>query len=271
MNGKTLKLAVSLTIIVITASSYSYAQRVVCDVKVTLEKMPLENQTKLTFLQSELANYMNIYDWTENEFKYNLNCQLEVAFSEAKTISYEDRYVATIVISNGVDLQYADKRWEFSLRQDERLEHSETFHPFTSLIDFYNYLILAHEYDKLYRMGGDRYLDMANQINESAKFDVQYYKGWDRRSDIINTLRSEERKEYRKLIYYYFTGIYFYDQKDKKKAVQFLSAALEQVKKVSPDVLKRFFEVNYYALHRALKSLKLEDKARSIEKFAPES
>ena len=266
-----MKIIISLALLLTWVSVPSYAQRIVCTVGVNVERLPLDSQTKLAGLQNELENYMNGFDWTENEFQYDLNCQLEVAFSEAKTISYEDRYQAAIIISNGIDLQYADKRWEFALALNEKLDHSTSFHPFTALIDFYTCLILAYEYDKLFVLGGDRYLDIAHQINESAKFNLQYYKGWDRRAELIAEIKSESNKDYRRLIYNYHTGMYFFKQKDNDNAVKFLNAAMNLVKRIPKEQLNRFFDVNYTDFINALKKLKAKEQAKFIEQFNPES
>ena len=247
-----------------------YGQKIVCKVEIMLEKMPLENQTKLKYLQDELVSYINDYDWSEDEFQYDLNCELVVAFDEAKTVSYEDRYTATIIITNGVDLQYADKRWTFALKPSESLNHSSSFHPFTSLLDFYINLLLAYEYDKLYEFGGDRYYDAAHQINETAKFNTQYYRGWDRRSELITDLRNERQKPYRKLLFHYFTGYYFYEAGDPENAAGHLKNAIRQVKRIRKDKLNRFFEVNYIYFMKALKKMKMFEEAKYLETFKPE-
>ena len=244
-------------------------QKIVSKVNIMLEKMPIENQTKLSFLQRELESYLNDYEWSEDEFQYDLNCELAIAFDEAKTISFEDRYTATIIITNTVDLQYADKRWTFALQPNESLRHSSSFHPFTSLIDFYVNMILAREYDKLYEYGGDKYYDAAYQINELAKFNTQYYKGWDKRTDLITSLRADNNKPYRKLLFHFNTGYYFYEMGDPENAVPHLKNAVILIKSIPKNKRDRFFEVNYTNFLNALKKLKLSEEAKYIETFKP--
>ena len=263
-------ITVYILILIVIAVSLCYGQKIVCKVEIMLEKMPLENQTKLKYLQDELASYINDYDWSENEFQYDINCELAVAFDEAKTVSYEDRYTATIIITNGIDLQYADKRWTFALKPNESLNHSSSFHPFTSLLDFYINLLLAYEYDKLNEFGGDKYYDAAYQINEIAKFNTQHYRGWDRRSELITDLRDERQKPYRKLVFHYFAGYYFFEAGDSENAAAHLMNAVRLVKSIPKNELERFFEVNHFNFLKALKKLKMFEEAKYLETFKPQ-
>lgn len=232
--------------------------------------MPLENQDKLSFLRDELENYMNDFEWTENEFGYDLNCQLEIAFDEVKTISYEDRYVATIIISNGIDLQYADKRWLFALDRGERLVHSSSFHPFSSLIDFYMNLILGHEFDKLFDLGGEEYYDAAKQLGESAKFSTQYYKGWDRRNITMAETIDQKNEPYRKLLFHFYTGLYFYDSRDFENAKPHLGRAAGLIKRVDVKKLDRFYDLNYLYFSQALKAMKMPEELKALDYYKPE-
>lgn len=248
----------------------AYCQKITCEVKVSLEKMPLENQEKLTFLQNELDTYINAYDWTENEYGYEVACQMEIAFDEVKIVNYEDRYTATIIVSNGVDLQFADKRWVFSMAKGERLAHSSSFGSFTGLIDFYFNLILAHEFDKLSRLGGEKYLDAAKVIGESAKFSTQYYKGWDRRNELAVELASENNKPYRLIQFHTFHGTYFYEEKDRENAAIHFKYAVGLLNKIPPEKLKRYYELYYITLSKALKEMKMTGELEVLNSMKPE-
>jgi hypothetical protein len=264
------KILVFTPIVIAIASGACFGQKIVCQVKVSTEKMPQDYQSKLTFLQDELFNYINSFDWTENEFGYNVNCQLEVAFDEVKYSGYEDRYTATIVVSNGIDLQYADKRWMFTLSPGEALQHSSNFHPFTSLVDFYFNLIIAFEYDKLNDLGGTKYLDAAKYINESAKFSTQYYKGWDKRTELLADLMSDGNIPYRKLQFHYFTGYYFYQVQEPENAMPHLNRAVFLLKNIPPEKLSRFYELNYIFFSKALNDLKMTNEAKTLDAYKPE-
>ena len=220
--------------------------------------MPLENQEKLSYLRDELDLYINSWNWTDDEYNYDIECELEIAFDEIRVVGYEDRYTATMIVANGVDLQYADKRWVFALQPNERLQHSSAFHPFTGFLDFYFYLLLAHEFDKLTRLGGEEYYDKALLVSESAKFSSQYYKGWDRRSDLIEELRKDENKPYRQCFFHFFNGYAFYKAGDGDNAKLHFQRLANQLRRVPETKRKRFYELNYLQMKKAMEKLGLE-------------
>jgi hypothetical protein len=242
-------------------------QKIVCNVTITPDKLPQENQMKLSYLKDELQDYTNNYEWTENEFDYEIECELELAFSQAQVVSYEDRYTATLVISNGKDQLYADKRCTFPLQEKERLVHSSSYHPFTSLIDFYFYLLIGYEYDKLYEFGGDEYYQLAKELSISSKSAIQYYKGWDRREDIITGILDEKNRKHRLLMYNYYTGYYFYEENDFEQAEPYLLEAVKLLKNIPPDKRDRFLQLNYKNFNNALIKMQLKDQAAKLKTY----
>jgi len=236
-------------------------------VTISPEKLPQENQMKLAYLKDELESYINNYEWTENEFDYNIECELELAFSQAQVVSFEDRYTATLVISNGIDLLYADKRCTFPLQENERLEHTSSYHPFTSLVDFYFYLLIGYEYDKLYEFGGDKYYQLAKELSISSKSANQYYKGWERREDIIAAILDEKNKKHRLLIFNYYTGYYFFEEKDFDQAEPYLLEAVKLLKNIPPEKRDRFLELNYKNFNDALLKMQLKDPAAKLKTY----
>lgn len=265
-NSQVLRILILLYSVIFIFASSGFAQKIDCKVRVNTEQMPLENQMKLSYLLEELETYINNYEWSEDEFGYEMNCEMEIGFTDRQTVSYEDRYTATIILSNGIDLLYADKRCSFKLDQDERLMHSSAYHPLTALIDFYFYLILAYEYDKLYEFGGDKYYQMCEEISINAKTVTQFYKGWDRRSDQLRELKGNNNKPFRQLMYNYFTGYYFFSvENDYEQAQPFLIKAVGLLNKVPSEKMSRFFELNYANFRKALKRLKLNKEAGTLD------
>ena len=248
------------------AQNLAFAQKIKCLIRVNIENLPIESQQNLAYLQEELDTYINNYEWTEDEFGYDINCEMELAFTERKTVSYEDRYTATIIISNGIDLLYADKRCSFALEKNESLRHSSSHHPFTAVIDFYVNLILAYEYDKLYKFGGDKYYQLCEETNINAKTVSQFYKGWDRRSDLLRDLKGKNNKKYRELMYNYSTGYFYFSvEKDFEQSAVYLKKAVELLKMIPSERLDRFMELNYANFKKALKRMKMNSDAQILE------
>ncbi|MBL7191641.1 DUF4835 family protein [bacterium] len=260
----------SLISAVIILATNCAAQKIICEIRINLDKLPSESQPKLRRLSDEVDNYINNYEWTEDEFQYDMTCEMEIAFSKAMSTSYEDRYEASFVISNGVDLHYADKRWVFALNEGESPTHSSVFHPMTAMLDFYIYLILAHDYDKLKKFGGDQYYDQALAVSESAKFATQYYFGWDRREELLKQLVSPSSKPYRELIWHYYTGYYFYESGETDAAKEHLLAAVNILPRVNEDKLKRFYDLNYINFTEALEKLGEKEAAAKLPQYKNE-
>ncbi len=229
------------------------AQRLVASVTVDFVRLPQENQNKLIGLEKIIEAYINQREWGLDDYGYNVPLDFEIHFEEAKAISFEDRYSARVVVSNQSNAQYIDRRWEFPLEPGVQLIHSEQFEPFRSFIDYYVFMILGHEFDKVKKFGGQEYFESARRIVQNARFSSRYFLGWDKREEWVEELLSEISGHTRYLNFLYYTGEWlYYDERDREAAKQYLLYAIKQLDKVPEEKLKRFFELNYYNYANAL-------------------
>ena len=150
-------LIILVAILIVPAS----AQRIQAKIEVTLDKLPMDNQQRLSDLQAQLDRYINAYEWCPNNYNYTVPVSINIYFEEAKATSREDRYEARLIISNESDVQYSDYRWDFDLDAHPQLAHSPTYNAFTGMIDFYMYLILGFEFDRIEKLGGRDYFQKA--------------------------------------------------------------------------------------------------------------
>ena len=234
-------------------------QEIEATVEVVLDKLPLENQQKLANLSVELERYLNRHEWCPNNYGYKVPVSVNVYFEEAKATSREDQYDARFIISNQSDVQYSDYRWEFNLDQNPRLDHSATYHPFTGLIDFYVYLILGFEFDRIEKLGGRDYFQYTRNTLEQAKFG-RFIRGWDRRENILNDILSDENQPVREMRFYYYTGIYYYEFQEFADAKLYLKKALSYFEKIPEDAMERFYSLNYHQMGLALRQLEMQDE-----------
>ena len=234
-------------------------QEIEATVEVVLDKLPIENQEKLTNLSGELERYLNRHEWCQNEYGYKVPVSVNVYFEEAKATSREDRYEARFIISNQSDVQYSDYRWEFNLDQNPRFEHSTTYDPFTGLIDFYIHLIIGFEFDRIEKLGGRDYFQNARNVVEQAKFG-RFILGWDRREDILNDILSDESQPTREMKFYYYTGIYYYEFRELPDARIYLKKALSYLENLPDDDRERFFSLNYHQMGLALRQLDMQEE-----------
>lgn len=242
-----------LLIILFTAQPVS-AQRVVASVKVSLEKLPQQNQNKLQGLDRIIEAYINQNQWAPNDYEYEVPFDIEIFFEEAMPVEFEDRYKAQVVVSNRSNMQYSDKRWQFPLEPGVQLLYDEQFDPFRSFIDYYLYMLLGYEFDKVKKFGGTSYFETARRIVQQARFSSRYFLGWDRREEWVEDQLDEENDVIRYVNYLYYTGEWlYYDQRDREAARQYLLYCAKQLPKIEQeDKLKRFFDLNYYNFGNAL-------------------
>ncbi|MFH1942434.1 MAG: DUF4835 family protein [bacterium] len=214
-----------------------YAQQIKADVKLTLERLPLQKQQKLKDFAEVIETYINDYDWTGELSDEVIPVSIRI-FLMDNSVSYEERYSGTFLISNNSDIQYFDKYWRFPYQSGEPVIHNENvFHSFTGFLEFYMYLIIGGEYDKYGRFLGTRFFERAKNISIQAKFDVQFMVGWKEREELVDKILSEENKPFRMMKDLFFLGISYVGEEDstaRKYCSQALSV-LDEILEKDPD------------------------------------
>ena len=141
--------------------------------------------------------YNALTDWTGEIFDEPVSIKVQIVLLD-KSLSYEDRYSGTFLISNNADLQYYDKYWLFPYQPGQSLNHfTDGYDPLGGFLDFYVYLILASEYDKFGEFLGNPYFDLAKQIADQGMFNTQFRVGWRERTEFITGLLSDEHRPFR--------------------------------------------------------------------------
>ena len=191
-----------------------YAQRVRSDVRLMLERLPLEKQELLKNFSEDMEVYISDYDWTGEFSDEEIPVTIQIFLTD-NSVSYEARYSGTFLITNNSDIQYYDKYWRFPYEAGDPILHNENvFDPFTGFIDFYVYLILGGEFDKYGQFLGTPFYERAKQISDQAMFNVQFQWGWQERSELIDKILSEENKPFRTLKDLFFLGLSYIGEED---------------------------------------------------------
>ena len=226
-----------MVLIVMAFTSIVQAQQIKSSVKLLLERLPLEKQQRLKNFAGDIETYLNDYDWTGENLEEPIPITVQIFLTDV-SVSYEERYTGTFLITNNSDLQYFDKYWRFPYQAGDPLIHNENvYEPFTGFINFYVFLILAGEYDKYGEYLGARFYEKAKHISDQAQFDAAFNLGWKERAELISYLNSEENKSYRKMIDLFFLGMSYVGEEDstaRKYCGQALSH-LEDIIEKSPN------------------------------------
>ncbi len=240
-------------LVILLAVRPASAQVLHANVKVNLQKLPQENQNKLRGIDKVIETYFNDRDWAPDDYDYEFELDVEIYFNEAVAVSFEDRYKAQIIVSNRSNMVYNDRRWEFVLEPGAHLTYAETFDSFRSILDYYAFMALGYEFDKIKKFGGTPYYETARRICKQARFSSRYFLGWDKREEWTADVLAPENETSRYLNFLYYTGEWlFYTERDRKEARQYLLYATRLFDRIDTDKLQRFFDLNYYNYASAL-------------------
>lgn len=217
-------------------------------VKVIMEKLPIIKREKMADLEEKVQRYVNEKKWfAENDLPpFKVAIQL---YLEDQPSNIEDRYRCSILVS-GPDVQYYDRYAVFPFQEGETIVDDGQYTPLKGLIDFYVYLVIAGEYDKIGYLEGSLYFDKAKAVMGQGKFTRSpYFTGWDRREDFMQKVYSKNYTKFREMKDYYFYGL-DYMSEDKKKAKQYIVKAMEMLQEVLDtdrdlEAAKKFIDAHY--------------------------
>ena len=252
-------------------SSAARSQKPVAEVKINTEKLIQEVRDKLVNIKLELETFVTNRDWSDNPMQYDIPVKIDIFFESAQPTSFEDRYVARLVLSNGTDYQASDKRWVFPYQQGTKLSYAGQFNPLTGMIEFYMYIMLGQEFDKANKLGGDPYYQKANDVIQQSKFSEFFQNGWKERQLHIEKLLSKERIPLRELEYFFLQAKQRLRLDDRKVAGQYLRVIIIRLKGMNPEMegIERFYQLHHLDLARMLSTLSLRKELENLTHLDP--
>lgn len=243
--------------------------QVTADVKVIIEKLPLEFQEKTRDLNAKLNTYIETARWADADALPQVNVSVQMFLTHIPS-NVEDRYKCEFLISSS-DVQYFDKRVRFAYDPTMQLTYNEqSFNPLTGVVDFYMNMILGSELDKYSTLGGDVHYKRALNIASLGKFTrPEFVFGWDEREQLAKRVFQEPFVTFRKMKDYYFYGLYIKDE-DLEQARQYLRQALKMIevvmqKQQNLEEPKQFLDAHYLTFLKMFKDAK--NKSDVFEKL----
>lgn len=225
---------------------YSHAQELNCSVSINTQKLQNANQQVFKTLEVALGEFMNQTHWTEQTVKQNEKIDCSIFIDIASNNS--NQFVATIQVQSSRPiynstysspiLNYNDKEFSFTYTAFESLNFSPTVFEsnLVSVLSFYSYIILGLDADSFVPMSGKPYLEIAQNIANSAQ--QSGYKGWTQsdglqnRFFLINDLLSPTYVDIRQTIFSYHSGLDLMSQ-DKKESKEKIKNALLNLGKLA--------------------------------------
>jgi len=155
------------------------AQEFNCTVAINYASLTGTDYSFLNEMRDKIFEYMNQRQWTEDRFMEHerIDCSINVVFTEAISLT---RFRARLVLASrrpiyGTGQQttvttFSDDAWVFEYSQGTPLIFEpDRFHPLTSVLNFYAYVMLGYDYDTFDALGGQPHFEKARRIAEIAQ------------------------------------------------------------------------------------------------------
>ncbi len=218
-------------------------------------------------LQTNISGFINNYKWTEHTFQVQekINCTFQISINDFSGSRYSAnvQIVANRPIYNTTYetqiFNFSDMDWEFDYSRSSTINYNENAYvnSLSSLLSFYVYLILAYDYDSYAKLGGQQYLEKAQQIMNSAQSSSD--RGWKQadgsnvRAWIIENLINPQQQILREVNYKYHRMALdkFIDKPEKGREI--ILKCLEEIKQMNqirPNTItmKWFFTMKHNEL-----------------------
>ncbi|MGD9900038.1 MAG: DUF4835 family protein [Calditrichaceae bacterium] len=241
--------------ILITIFSFFTGQAQVLKISVQIEMshLPTDQQDELIDFPSKIEQYYNNYQWTDDEYETDIDCNIHIIIETIQKKTFEKIYRTQFLISSVSGENFYDKTWEFPYESSFPLNHIKgQFDPLTHFLDFYAYMVLAGEMDTYGLLIGsplyDKALDIANQGVLS-----QYPRGWSTRADDLQKITNIRTRPLREVKPDFFEALYLMDQAEYEKAYVSAKKVLEGISRVfdkQPNnrYLRMFFDAHFREL-----------------------
>lgn len=224
--------------------SATAAQELLCDVAVDFSQVSGSDYDYLEGLERLTREYINDRRWTEDPFEDHerILCSFDIIVEEATALTeFRARLVVSSVrpiygtMQNSRVIQISDREWEFPYAQGAALTFDlDTFDAYTSVIDFYAYLLLGYDYDTFSPMGGTPHFERARRIarlGESANAEGWSSIGTSRtRTDLVTQLLDSRLEPLRRAYFtYHYRGLdhFVQEPEEARRAVLDVLGALD--------------------------------------------
>jgi len=268
----------------------AHSQELNCTITLNTERLPNANQQVFKILQTSLSEFVNQTQWTDRLYKQNekINCSMFINIA-----SYDsDKYTASIQVQSSrlvYNSSYSspvvninDKDFSFNYTQNQQLvfNPAEFESNLISVISFYSYIILGMDADTFTPLGGNSFLETAQNIASVAQ--QSNYKGWNQsdglnsRFFLVNDLLSPTYNEIRQTSLLYHSGldIMAQDLKAAKEKIKLSLLNILKLNSVKPNayLTRVFFDAKsdeIVSIFSGGPSIPISDLVDSLNKTSP--
>jgi hypothetical protein len=260
MPKRLLALFVILPLLLLNSAD-AQAQEFKCAVTLNYGQLSGSDYSFLDEMRERVFEYVNNRRWTEDRFEEEerIVCSLSVVFVEAITLS---RFRARLVLAtnrpiygsaqNTYVLQLADTEWQFEYSQGTPLVFQpDQYHPLTSVLDFYAYIMLGFDYDTFSQKGGQPHFEKARRIADIAQ--TQGALGWSSmggdqsRGELISQIMDPRFDVLRNAYFDFHYGAldHFVERPDEARQVAL--TMVQQLQALREDVTRAYYLDQFFA------------------------
>jgi hypothetical protein len=269
---------------------FAHSQELNCTVTVNTQKLSNANQQVFKTLETSLNEFVNQTQWTSQTYKQNekINCSMYITISANNS----DQFTATIQVQSSrlvynssystPILNFNDKDFSFNYTEFQPLifNPAEFESNLVSVISFYSYIILGMDADTFVPLGGNSFLETAQNIANVAQ--QSGYKGWSQTdgnssrfylvSDLLAPVYNDIRQS--SLMYHSGLDIMTQDLKAAKEKIKLALLNIGKLNTVKPNAFmtRVFFDAKsdeIVSIFSGGPSIPITDLVESLNKTSP--
>ena len=231
------------------------AQEFNCTVSTNFRNLTGNDFTFLDELGLNVREYINLRRWTDDAYEQNerIDCTMQIIFTEAITLT---RFRVRLIVASRRPIygtvqqstvtQFNDDSWVFDYaRGTPLIFEPDRFHPITSVLNYYAYVMLGYDYDTFSEFGGTIYFEQARRVAEIAQSTGSI--GWaqmagDRsRGELISQILDPRFREVRKAYWDYHYACLDRFVKDPDAARRIMLDVVNNLEVVASDVTRAYY------------------------------
>lgn len=202
------------------------------------DKLSVEEREYWEGVDYELNRVLNDTRWFNTSTNEIIPISVEIILERSVRSAAHRRCSAGIMVGTPKGIQLRDRRWDFAFNKDRPISFGEVYDSFAGPIEFYVLISLGFEMDLKSPLGGQVYYEQARQVAENARFEIEYYLGWDKRRDLAWALVSDVYSNVRKAGFHLESAISLIDLEDFNAAESHLMRVVELITALNTDQLE---------------------------------
>lgn len=254
----------------------SLAQHLDAIISFHTDKLAQDEKDFLVDLDHKLERAIESYRWEGAKRNYDLPVKYDLFWEKAARSGIIHNYTAGLLVSIESGVALRDKRAEFRYSQEDWLHLGEPYDPLTGLLEFYTWICLGFDADRLAPLGGNMFYQQARAVGERSRAEALFSNGWDDRRAMVDKLTESLYEPLRRARFHAEAGSYYAQAGNAVQAKGHLAKALKFLadsKWKNPtlpidDHVFRFVDTDKLA--KSLNDMKMPEEAATLDQWIKE-